>query len=80
MGDDGFLKRLYARLVGFNVITHTTWCKGRVSKKGEEEGEPVVYCEIWCENQLGQKTATGEATVILPSKENNFWPLEGRLE
>ena len=77
-GDDGFLKRLYAKLVGFNLVTHTTWCKGRVTNKGEEDGEPVVYCEIRCENQSGQKTAVGNATVVLPSKEKDFWPLAGR--
>ena len=46
-----------------------TWlCKGMVTKKGVEDGDHCVDCEIWVENGQGQKTTPGSATVILPSK------------
>lgn len=68
MGDDGFLKGLYAELRRFNVIGDTQWCKGKVTKKYIENGEHLVDCEIWAANQRGEVTAPGHATVVLPSR------------
>ncbi len=79
MGDDAFLKRLQAKLVGFNMLGDTTWCKGKVTKKYEQQGEYLVACQVWGENQRGQVTVTGEATIILPSRDKNLWPLDRRL-
>jgi acyl dehydratase len=72
MGDDGFLKKLYVKLVGFNMRGYTTWCRGKVIRKYEDDGEQVVDCEIWCENQISEVTATGKATIILPSRERGY--------
>lgn len=47
----------------------TTWCKGRVSKKYIENNECLVDCEIWTENQLGQRTSKGLATILLPARQ-----------
>lgn len=69
MGDDGFLKKLYAEIRGFNVIGDTTWCKGKVAGKRIENGEHLVDCEIWGENQRGQITCPGKATVVLQHRE-----------
>ena len=71
MGDDGFLKKMYVELRLFNVVGDTTWCRGKVSAKREENGERLVDLEIWGENQRGEVTTKGTATVRLPSKEGN---------
>ncbi|MFQ5825800.1 MAG: MaoC family dehydratase N-terminal domain-containing protein [Dehalococcoidia bacterium] len=68
MGDDGFLKRLYAELRLFNVIGDTTWCRGRVTRKYIQDGESLVDLEIWAQNQRGEITAPGQATVLLPRR------------
>jgi acyl dehydratase len=68
IGDDGFLKRLYAELRLFNVVGDTTWCKGKVTKKHIEKGEHLVDIECWGENQRGEINMPGRATVRLPSK------------
>ena len=68
MGDDGFLKRIRAEVRRFNLVGDVTWCKGNVTKKRIEGNERLVDCDIWGENQRGEKTIIGEATVILPSK------------
>jgi len=79
-GDEGFIKRLYAELRLFNMVGDTTWCKGRVTHKYlDEHGEPCVDIECWGENQRGEVTMPGKATIILPSKERNYFPLEKRL-
>jgi acyl dehydratase len=72
MGDAGFLKRITTELRRFNTMGDTTWCKGKVVKKYQRDGYPLVDLEVWAENQRGERTVTnGAATVILPSKDVN---------
>ncbi len=44
-------------------------CRGTVTRTYHENGEPLVDCQIWQENQKGEKTLTGEATFTLPERE-----------
>lgn len=46
----------------------TWWCKGRVTKKYEHDGEHLVECDIWVENGKGDKTTPGSALVALPAR------------
>jgi acyl dehydratase len=69
MGDAGVLKRLRVELRGFNLVGDTTWCRGRVSRKYVKDGYALVDIEIRAENQRGERTATGVATVILPPRD-----------
>lgn len=68
MGDDGFLKKLSARCKPFNVFGDTQWLKGKVVKKYQEKDEYLVDIEIHTENQRGENTMPGMATICLPSK------------
>jgi hypothetical protein len=68
MGDNGFLRHLKAKLIKFNVLGDTTWCQGRVVDTTVEDGEHLVHLELWGENQRGEVTITGQASVRLPSK------------
>jgi hypothetical protein len=68
MGDDGFLRNMYVELRRFNVVGDTTWCKGRVTGKRDENGEKLVDLEIWGENQRQEITTKGTAVVRLPFK------------
>ena len=69
MGDDGLLKKLYVELRLPNFYGDTTWVKGRVTRKYVEGGEHLVDIECWGENQRGEITMPGHATIILPSKQ-----------
>ncbi len=42
--------------------------KGRVKAKRSVQGEDVVDCEIWSENEAGERLIVGRATVALPSR------------
>jgi len=42
--------------------------KGVVTAKRIEDGQHLVDCDIWAENQRGERTALGSATVALPSR------------
>jgi len=43
-------------------------CKGKVNKKHVENGEHYVECSIWAENVRGEKTVSGRAIIIMPSR------------
>lgn len=68
MGDDGLLRRLNVQVRRHNLIGDTTWCRGRVTGKSEANGDGLVHLELWAENQRGEITAQGSATVALPRR------------
>ena len=67
MGDSGFLKALSVNLHLPNFYGDVTWCKGKVSKIYADGAEHLAELQVWCENQRGQTTASGTATVALPA-------------
>jgi len=72
MGDAAFLKRLRGEMRRFNIVGDTTWCKGRVVRKYTKDGAALVDLDIWTENQRGELTSPGMATVMLPSRDPVF--------
>ena len=81
IGEDGFLTKLSCQFRAMDYpimmksltepveerVTH--WCKGEVINKGVEEGEHFIECDIWVENEKGDKTTPGKATIMLRTKE-----------
>lgn len=67
MGDEGFLRRFKVELRQFNYVGDTTWCKGKILEKYEEESQHLVKCEVRCQDQRDRVTARGETVVALPS-------------
>ncbi len=65
MGDGAFLKRLRGELRRFNMIGDTTWCKGKIIKKYIENNQHLVDIDCWAENQRGERTLVGLATIEL---------------
>jgi hypothetical protein len=47
----------------------TTFCKGRVVRKYVKDRAALVDIEIAAENQRGEVTTPGLATVVLPSRD-----------
>lgn len=69
IGDDGFLRRMEYQARRFNYVGDTTWCKGKVIDKYVQDGEHLVECDIWFEDQRGQVTTIGKGVAALPSRE-----------
>ena len=46
----------------------TISCKGTITNKYEKDGEFFVDCEIYAENQRGEKCAVGHATATLAKR------------
>lgn len=75
MGDAAFLKRLRTEMRRFNTVGDTTWCKGRVTRKYIKDGYALLDLDIWGENQRGEVTTPGVATVMLPSRDVESKPV-----
>ena len=68
IGEAGVLKELKCQYRGLNVPGVDLFCKGKVIKTYDEDGEHLVDCEVWTENEKGERTSIGTATVALPSR------------
>jgi hypothetical protein len=68
IGGAGTLKKINCSYKGMNLPGETITCRGKVTKKYVQEGQNLADCAIWAENPRGEKTATGTATVALPSR------------
>ena len=72
IGDDGWLSKLSLQVRRPIYAGDTTTWQGKVINKYVEDGRHCVQCEIWGENQRGQISSKGNATVILPSKDEHW--------
>ncbi len=69
IGEHGALKKVSAQYRGMDVPGKRIYGKGVVTKKYIENGQHLVECELWLENEDGQKTTPGAAVVALPSRD-----------
>jgi acyl dehydratase len=71
MGDDAWLWKLDCQFRRFNYVGDTHWVRGRVVRKVLAEGDrPAVELDLAGENQRGELTTPGHATILLPSREH----------
>jgi acyl dehydratase len=68
IGEEGTLKKLSCQYRAMDVPGTPVFVKGTVAKKFSENGENIVECEIWLENEKGDKTTPGYATMSFPSR------------
>ncbi len=69
MGPQGRLRKLgYSNRASAFPGDQLT-CRGVVQAKHVSDGKHLVECEIWIENQRGEKLTPGSAVVELPSRE-----------
>jgi hypothetical protein len=80
MGDDGWLKKSQMELRRHVFMSDIVRLKGKINKKYKDEnGECCVDIETEAINQREENVMPGQATVILPSREESTFPLERRL-
>ena len=68
LGDKGTLVKLSGSYRGMNKVHEDIICNGKIVKKYTEDGKNYARVEIWAENSQGEKTVTGAAVVMLPSR------------
>ena len=59
------IRSFSTRFVAMAVLGDVITCKGTITGKSEEGGEKLVDLEMTAENQKGDKTLLGAATVVL---------------
>ncbi len=62
------LRKTKVRFVANVFPNDLLTCRGTITRLYYENGEPRVDCQIWQENQKGEKTLVGEATFTLPER------------
>jgi acyl dehydratase len=68
IGEQGALRKLSCSYKGMSYPGEVVTCQGKVTKKYVEGGRHCVECSLWAENAKSEKTASGKAVVILPSR------------
>jgi acyl dehydratase len=68
IGERGILRKLSCSYKGMNYPGEALTGKGKVTKKYVQDDQHYVECSLWAENAKGEKTASGIAIVILPSR------------
>lgn len=71
VGQEGALTKLSCSYKGMNYPGEAIALKGKVLRKYVRRGRHFVECSLWAENPKGEKTASGTATVVLPSRDDN---------
>jgi acyl dehydratase len=68
-GDDGIVLRMGCDIRKFNYIGDTQTLTGEITaRRVEDDGRTTVDVAVRFENQRGEQTTTGHATVALPSR------------
>ena len=68
IGLEGDIKKMNCTYRGMLLPGNDHTYKGKVSKKYTENGENLVDCELYCEDQNGNVANQAAVTVTLPSK------------
>ena len=69
IGDHGMLHKLGVSVRKPNMVGDTLWWRGHVTAKAMRHGAAIIDVELKAINQLGVESASGTATVVLPSRE-----------
>jgi len=70
IGELGVISKFSCSYRGMNLPGNKLVCRGKVTKKYIRGSKHCIECEIWIENDKSGKTVSGEAVVVLPSRDN----------
>ena len=71
VGIDGQIKKIGCQHRGVDVRNSTIYVGGKVINKYEENGQLLLDCELWVDNEKGERTSPGWATVELLYKKES---------
>ena len=69
IGERGVISKFSCNYRGMNFPGEDLTCRGRVTNKYVADDKRYVECESWVENPNREKTVTGRAVVIVPSRD-----------
>jgi acyl dehydratase len=65
MGPNSEVRALRCQYRGMDFPGDVITVRGRITRKYEQDGQKLVDLEVWTENQRGERTTPGSATVAL---------------
>ncbi|MFN8534899.1 MAG: MaoC/PaaZ C-terminal domain-containing protein [Dehalococcoidia bacterium] len=65
MGPNSLVRKLGCQYRGMDFPGDVITVRGAIVRKYQEDGEQIVELDVWTENQRGEKTTPGKATVSL---------------
>ena len=65
-GGVGSIRRFRTRFAKLTWPGEVITCRGRVTAMADEGAVRLVDCEIWTENQAGERKLVGSATLAIP--------------
>ena len=68
LGEDGWIRNIKTSYRSMDPVDYTLTARGKVTGKREEDGEGILECEVWVENQNGERTTPGSAVVSVPKR------------
>lgn len=66
----GGVRKVSARYLRMDFPGDELTCRGVVTAVTVKDGLQIADCDIWIENQRGERTTTGTATVWLPEDQS----------
>jgi acyl dehydratase len=76
-GPKGWVKKIATKYQRINVPGAPLTCRGTVTRKLVEGESHFVEVKIWTEDDKGEVTTSGQATVLLPSRRSEGGPSAG---
>lgn len=67
-GEGAWLRKLAVSYRKTDVVNTTLTLKGRVTRKTEQDGVSLAELDVWIENEQGEVTTPGTASVVLPRR------------
>ncbi|HEX2172145.1 MAG TPA: MaoC/PaaZ C-terminal domain-containing protein [Dehalococcoidia bacterium] len=68
IGEDGDIRKISVSYRAMDPVDYTLTARGKVTGKQQKDGQGLIECEVWVENQEGIRTTPGTAVVALPRK------------
>jgi acyl dehydratase len=68
IGEDVWVKKAGVSYRAMHVAGEHIYCGGKVIRKFVENGEHLIECQIWAENDKAQITVPGTALLLVPPR------------
>jgi acyl dehydratase len=69
IGPKGWVKKFTAKYQRVNLPDEPMTCRGKVTRKHVDGDSYLVDVEMWVENDQGEVSTAGTATILLPYRE-----------
>ncbi|MBI2867569.1 MAG: hypothetical protein HYX97_04465 [Chloroflexi bacterium] len=67
-GPDAWVRKVSVQFRGMDLVNQTLTASGQVKRKYTEHGKRLVECEVWVDNDQGQRGTVGTAIVELQAR------------